>query len=85
MHLAKSGRYLGMPGAEHKRVERRYRVGLLAMRGGVVVALLAVLALPPGEVGLGLFGLACLAVGWGVWQRRRYCPVRRARRRQPGA
>lgn len=79
MHLAKSTRDDGMPGAEKTDAERRYRAGLVALRGGVVVALLAVLALPPGEVGLGLFGLACLAVGWGAWQRRRYCPVRRGR------
>jgi len=83
MHLAKSRRHYGMPGAEKTDAERRYWAGLLALRGGVVVALLAVLALPPGEVGLGLFGLACLAVGWGAWQRRRYCPARRARRDPP--
>ena len=29
--------------------ERRYRIGLLTMRGGLIVALLAVLLLPAGE------------------------------------
>lgn len=57
--------------------ERRYRTGLLAMRGGVVVSGLIVLLLPPGELGIGLFALACLGVAWGAWQRRRYCPARR--------
>jgi hypothetical protein len=57
--------------------ERRYRTGLLAMRGGVVVAGLIVLLLPPNELAIGLFLLACLGVAWGAWQRRRYCPARR--------
>ncbi len=56
---------------------RRYRHGLLAMRGGVLAALVTVLALPAGEGQLLLFFAACLAVAWGAWQRRRHCPARR--------
>ena len=56
---------------------RRYRHGRLAMRGGVLVALVSVLALPAGESQLLLFLAACLAVAWGAWQRRRHCPARR--------
>jgi len=59
---------------------QRYRAGLLAMRGGVAVALLTVLVLPPGEAAIGLFALACLTVAWGAWQRHRHCPAYRGGR-----
>ncbi len=64
------------------RAERAYRAGLWAMRGGVLTALFAVLVLPPGEGSILLFLAACLAVAWGAWRRRRFCPVRR--RPDPG-
>jgi hypothetical protein len=59
--------------------DRRYRLARLAMRGGVAVAVLAVLALPPGETSLGLFAAATAAVAWGAWQRHRNCPARKVR------
>jgi len=55
---------------------RAYRRGRLAMRGGVLVALLAVVGLPPGEPAMALFALAVAAIGWGAWTRRRHCPAR---------
>ncbi len=58
---------------------RRYRHGLLAMRGGLAAALLSVLAIPVGEGQLLAFLAACLVVAWGAWQRRRHCPLRRQR------
>ena len=58
---------------------RRYRHGLLAMRGGLVVALFSVLVIPVGEGQLLAFFVACLGIAWGAWQRRRHCPVRRRR------
>ena len=62
--------------------ERRHRMARLAMRGGVAVAVLAVLALPPGETSLGLFAAAAAAVAWGAWQRHRHCPARSAGRKR---
>ena len=64
--------------------ERRYRIGLLTMRGGLLVALLAVLLLPAGEGQLLLFLAGCVAVAWGAWRRRHYCPVRRSREPRQG-
>jgi hypothetical protein len=52
------------------------------MRGGVAVAVLAVLTLPPGETSLGLFAAAAAAVAWGAWQRHRHCPARSAGRKR---
>jgi hypothetical protein len=60
-----------------ERHARRYRHGLLAMRGGVVAAALSVLVMPVGEGQLLVFLAACLGVAWGTWQRRRHCPLRR--------
>ncbi len=56
---------------------RRYRHGLLAMRGGLVAALFSVLVIPVGEGQLFAFFAACLGIAWGAWQRRRHCPLRR--------
>jgi len=73
-----------MAGLSSAAASRAYRRGRLAMRGGVLVALFAVLALPPGEPAMALFALAVAVIGWGAWTRRRYCPARRADAIPPG-
>ncbi|MDX1594528.1 MAG: hypothetical protein R3298_09770 [Gammaproteobacteria bacterium] len=69
-----------MATGEAGAAKRRYRTARAVMRGGVLVALVAVLALPPGPASLLLFFAACLAVAWGAWRRHRDCPARLAAR-----
>ena len=51
-----------MAEAAPERQERRYRTGLLTMRGGLVVAVLTVILLPAGKGQLLAFLAACMAV-----------------------
>ena len=55
-----------------------YYFGKVLMWGGVICAAAAVLWLMPEapQMGLLLFGVACVAVIIGVLLRRRFCPVR---------
>ena len=48
------------------------------------MAVLTVILLPAGKGQLLAFLAACMAVAWGAWQRRHYCPVRQSRKPSNG-